>query len=167
MKKVISFLLVLLVLLVPVIRRDSSSLAQAHYEISQDVIVLTQEFPTRSVAGEVFVDMTKIQAFDIQTRRGGFIRLETRTGSQECFSLKIFRVPDNESFNTVMPYINGLTCYKELNGTKGNDLQWLRPGKYIYVLQSKVQYLMDYQVEERAKMHAETRVIITGKTHGA
>lgn len=166
-KVVISVVLAILVLLVPVMRRDSSSVVSAHYEIGSHKIVLTQDNPTFSSGGGLYEDQVKIQSVEFQTRRGGFIRLETMTGNDECFSLRIFRVPDGMSINEAMPHVNNLPCEMTLTGIKGNDLQWLPPGKYIYVLSSKVSYLREWQTEEIMKMREQYRVITTAKTSGA
>ncbi len=166
-KVVISVVLAILVLLVPVMRRDSGSVVSAHYEIGSHKIVLTQDNPTFSSGGGLYEDQVKIQSVEFQTRRGGFIRLETKTGKNNCFLLKIYRVPDGITIDEAMPHVNNLPCVSELTGTKGNDLKWVGPGRYIYVLTSKVPYLREWQIEEALEMCEQYRVITTAKTSGA
>lgn len=163
--KSISFVLVFVSLFAVV--QMTTAQKVSGYEISQDRIVLTQEFPRFSSGSGVFCDMTKIQSVEFQTKRGGFIRLATHMGNNECFSLKIYRVPEGMSIDQAMPYINNLPLEAELTGAKGNDLEWVRAGKYIYVLRSKVQYLYEWQVEEHLELREEVQVLMTGKTSGA
>jgi len=159
-------MLLLLVLIVTTLVVVSPKETLASYEIGRDRIVLSQDNPTYSWSGGLFEDQIKIESVEFQTRRGGFIRLQTKTGSDECFQLKIFRVLDGVSIDQAMPYVNGLPCVT-LTGIKGNDLQWVKPGKYIYILSSKVPYLREWQTEEIMKMREQYRVITTAKTKGA
>ena len=136
----------------------------ASYEI-EPPITLSQENPKFNSGGGLFCDMIEIQPVKFETVKGGFIRLKTYTEG-ECFSLKIYQVPDGMSFKDAMPYVDQLPCIGELTGRKGNEFKWVKTGRYICVLRSKAPYLYEWQEEEHRQMQEEYQMLFTGKTGG-
>jgi len=134
------------------------------YEIKEPVI-LSKETPRYIEGGSRWIDTVKIQGFGIASHKGGYIRLKTHIGAEDCFQLAIYKVPEGSNIKEALPYVSNLPIYAIVNGMEKQNFVYLAPGEYIYVLTSSLGY-PDARNAETQKLFDEVQIIIAAKLNG-
>jgi len=166
MKKIISLSLVVVSMLAMVLVSKPKTVL-ANYEIGFGTAVLSVQSPRVGFGYDARKGDIKIQSFKLDAVRGGFVRIKTRQGAEDCFELRVYKVPNGVSLQEAMPFVNNLECIADLNGNKNQELKGLPAGTYIYVLVSKVPYFYEWETEKHLAALESVQIVISAKLSGS